>query len=559
MRSGRQRSTRRARRRTSTRRRAWTWAGSGSGTLEALPNTALFTSTQTSPISAYAVTFDGAYLASQARPSNATGGHNWVRVTRSLLPDIAANLNLSNAPGTPAFAALAIADSGGVIYGLNQSFPGGVDTRVAVRYEPGVGVNFPDLTPTGKTWGFPIPRGTSADGLMMVGAAANGQVAPIPPSGALLATNAVAFRYVHTAGTLTGTTTLIPTLPGGTWNMPVALSTTGDRTLVIGNSASYPSGEVYLTDSANNITATLGSPNIGLMPRALGGMTADGTVVAVTLLHRSPAKTRSTASESRSTTNTPTSTTVTGGSILRVCSRRRAKTSRPWAGTRRIWRSPASAPSRAWTWCLGRPAAHRRPERQHRRCGGRVCRRTAGGGVGRLQPCANAARGSVNRGRVGPWRRPDQPDSRGHVPGQRLICLHQQPRLRARPLQLGGQRRWRRVHADNALRHQRRLRAVVALRARPGLAIGVAGDTYTVSDSNCATCSFRRARGSWAAGSIVGGWVGGDPAETDNTFAIVLLGSNLGSSYTSPRLISQPAPTTRLTSAPTRGTRSQRC
>ena len=53
----------------------WTWAGSGSGTLEALPNTALFTSTQTSPISAYAVTSDGAYLASQARPSNATGGH----------------------------------------------------------------------------------------------------------------------------------------------------------------------------------------------------------------------------------------------------------------------------------------------------------------------------------------------------------------------------------------------------------------------------------------------------------------------------------------------------
>ena len=140
----------------------WTWAGSGSGTLEALPNTALFTSTQTSPISAYAVTPDGAYLASQARPSKPPQ-YNWVQVTRSLLPDIAANLNLSNAPGTPAFAALAIADSGGVIYGLRQNGSGGfpTETRVPVRYEPGVGFNFPDLTPTGKTWGFPIPRGTS--------------------------------------------------------------------------------------------------------------------------------------------------------------------------------------------------------------------------------------------------------------------------------------------------------------------------------------------------------------------------------------------------------------
>ena len=71
-----------------------------------------------------------------------------------------------------------------------------------------------------------------------------------------------------------------------------------------------------------------------------------------------------------------------------------------------------------------------------------------------------------------------------------------------------------------------------SLYARPGLAIGVAGDTYTVSDSNCATCSFPAgARIMGGPGSIVGGWVGGDPAETDNTFAIVLLGSNLGSSY----------------------------
>ena len=206
-----------------------------------------------------------------------------MRVTRSLLPDIAANLNLSNAPGTPAFAALAIADSGGVIYGLNQSFPGGVDTRVAVRYEPGVGVNFPDLTPTGKTWGFPIPRGTSADGLMMVGAAANGQVAqvPIPPSGALLATNAVAFRYVHRRHLDWDDD---PDPHAARRHLEHAGGALDDGRPDAGHrqqrQLSERRGVSYRLRQYHH--ATLGSPNIGLMPRALGGMTADGTVVAVT-------------------------------------------------------------------------------------------------------------------------------------------------------------------------------------------------------------------------------------------------------------------------------------
>ncbi len=71
-----------------------------------------------------------------------------------------------------------------------------------------------------------------------------------------------------------------------------------------------------------------------------------------------------------------------------------------------------------------------------------------------------------------------------------------------------------------------------SLYARPGLAIVVAGDTYTVSDSNCATCSFSAgARIMGGPGSIVGGWVGGNPAEPNNTFAIVLLDGSLGSKY----------------------------
>jgi hypothetical protein len=258
------------------------WTHTGSGTLQALPNLGSFTSTQTGSITAYAITPDGTYLASQAHAAN-TSGTDWVRVTRSQVPNLTANLNLSQMPSYPAFAELALSDNGSVNYGwaFDLANPGG--RRFPVRYQVGLGYNFPDLTPTGKTYGFPIPRGTSADGLVMVGAASDGQIVstPLPPYG--LGTNAVAFRYVHTAGTLTGTTTVIPKLPnGGRWNIPVALSSTGATTVVIGDSVDYPAGEAYLTDATNVITATLGSPNRALMPLALGGMTADGSVVAVT-------------------------------------------------------------------------------------------------------------------------------------------------------------------------------------------------------------------------------------------------------------------------------------
>ncbi len=262
----------------------WTGTGAGGGALEALPNGAAFTSTQTASIFSYEITPDATYLASQAHPSDTTGT-NWVRATRSLLPAIAANLNLNLGTGAGSFVNLAMSDNGNVNYGIRQVNGGQpTETRIPVRYEIGLGVNLPDLTPTGKTWGFPIPRGTSSNGQVMVGAAANGQVSFFN-NGPFVASNAVAFRYVHSAGLLTGTTTLIPALPdGGFWNMPVALSSTGTQTVMIGNSNSFPNGEVYLTDAANTVTATLGSPNYGWTPRPLGGMTSDGAVVAVTFV-----------------------------------------------------------------------------------------------------------------------------------------------------------------------------------------------------------------------------------------------------------------------------------
>jgi hypothetical protein len=211
------------------------------------------------PLSAYAITPLGTYLSSTARfPENSGTSGRWTRVERSLLPSAAANLNISllTPIGTSANAALALSDDGGVIYGQRGS-------GVPMRFEPSEGHNFPDLTPTGKTSGFPIPRGTSWDGNVMVGVASNGSVVITDPTGNP-GTNAVAFRYEHNDGTLTGTTTVIPMLPGGTWNMPVAMSSDGSQTLVIGDSTEHQHGEVYLTNAANAITATLGSPNTAL-------------------------------------------------------------------------------------------------------------------------------------------------------------------------------------------------------------------------------------------------------------------------------------------------------
>jgi hypothetical protein len=269
----------------------WTSSGGGSGTLTELPAGTGYVGTNGTPgtaLSALGITPLGTFIASQAR---FVAGIRGVRVDRNLLASVdpgIANLDLSSTGAPAAVVALALSDDGGVVYGQRTTGSGGPPTemRFPVRYEPGGGYNLPDLTPTGKVWGHPIPRGTSWNGLVMVGYAADGPVA-ITATGVapnqIFSTNAVAFRYEHNAGTLTGTTTVIPTLPtGGTWNMPVALSASGDQTVVIGNSTSYPNGEVYLTNAANAITATLGSPNTALMPRVLGGMTADGNVVAVT-------------------------------------------------------------------------------------------------------------------------------------------------------------------------------------------------------------------------------------------------------------------------------------
>ena len=263
----------------------WSSAGGASGTLQALPYGTGVSNTNNTARSAYAITSDGGYVASQAQFANSGTGTRWVRVDRSLLgaaDPTTANLDVSNVGGVPvAFAGLSISDNGQVLYGQGTDASG---TRTPRRYETGVGINVVDMTPTGKTWGVPIPRGTSSDGLVMVGAATDTFITDTGTSSGpygypIFGINTTAFRYVHTTSTLTGTTTIIPPLVSGGWNFPIAMSSDGSVTVVAGNSTAWPSGEIYLTNATNVVLETWGSPNTGLRPRLLGGRSADGAVV----------------------------------------------------------------------------------------------------------------------------------------------------------------------------------------------------------------------------------------------------------------------------------------
>jgi hypothetical protein len=266
----------------------WTSNGAGGGTLEALPEIGGVSNANTFSRFAHAITPDGAFIASQALHTTGSSATRWVRVDRSLLssPDpTTANLDIFTVFGGPfAAAAYALSDDGSVVYGLGGGPAAG--TQTPRRFESGLGINFVDMSATGKTWGVPTPRGTSADGSIMVGIASDGAImgstsSILPPYGyPVHSVNTMAFRYVHTANTLTGTTTAIPFLAnGGTWNFPIATSSDGAVTVVAGNSDDFPNGEIYLTDASNTITAALGSPNMGLTPRPLGGRTADGAIV----------------------------------------------------------------------------------------------------------------------------------------------------------------------------------------------------------------------------------------------------------------------------------------
>ncbi len=241
----------------------WTRSAGGTVNLQALLPAA---NSATSPSAAFAITPNAQFIASQLRTATVTA---WARVNQPLLPNVSAYANLGAVSGTVPLAPLSFSDDGLTVYG-QRAVSG---TLIPARVQGSSG-NDIDVSPTGRTSGLLIPRGASSDGMVAVGMASNGNAALVTLLDGSLGMNTTAFRYAHTIGT-----SVIPKLDQNGWNVPLAISSDGQTTVVAGNTPDgYPLGAVYLTNAANVITATLGSPNTALVPRAPGGMTADGVI-----------------------------------------------------------------------------------------------------------------------------------------------------------------------------------------------------------------------------------------------------------------------------------------
>jgi len=265
----------------------WTLDPGGSPLATSMPNIVVG-GAQTN---AEQITPDAAFIATAAR---AASGPVATRVTTAGFGFI----NLNASPYTvfiPGTAARSISDNGQILYGdviasVNVTIPGGSpaiqprNRNRAARFNTVTGTS-ELINPIDPAFdSFPLPmnqailaRGASADGSVAVGwqfHTANG--GPTPPR------DDQAFRYVASGG---GSVTNLPRLGGGTWNRPVALSSTGSRVMMVGNSSHNANGEVYLFDANTNAITELGSPNTawGLHPAGTAaGMTDDGSVVAIT-------------------------------------------------------------------------------------------------------------------------------------------------------------------------------------------------------------------------------------------------------------------------------------
>lgn len=255
----------------------WRSDGTNPPTLAPLPDLVTNT-TATSRLTAYAITPDAAYIASQARSSATSAARAAVRVTTSSLT----NLNLSAFPPSTAspVAAVAMSSDGTILYGFRQVVVSGVQRLLGVRIDTLGATNslvpFVDASDTDN----PVAdRGSSADGSVAVGSSFS------------TAANHKAYRYVQGSGVAA-----IPFLTGGTFNDAVAISPDGDLVLATGNSGANPNGEAYLYRASTGGIQPLGSPNTLFSPgvhecsptagcqpviQREGGMTADGSVVAM--------------------------------------------------------------------------------------------------------------------------------------------------------------------------------------------------------------------------------------------------------------------------------------
>ena len=242
----------------------WTRDNITSPVLTALPNLVTNALSNQTGMAAQAITRDAAYIASIAHDQPTGPSRVATRVTTNGL----ATLNLTAAPYTvfasPSSAA-AISDDGSILYGV---VPSGANR--AARFD----------TTTNTTTLLPLPPNTTTSTIGNRATSSDGSIAVGTASGT---GGAFAFRYQHGTGV-----TVIPRLPGGTFNRALAVTPNGNITLVSGNTTSLPNGGLYLYDTtvpASPVITKLGSPMTAWAPGAGGaGITADGSVVIVTFL-----------------------------------------------------------------------------------------------------------------------------------------------------------------------------------------------------------------------------------------------------------------------------------
>ncbi len=235
-----------------------------SGTLTALPDLVANTG-GTTAIIASAITPDAAYIAGRAY--NASSG-NTRQSARFDTSNLSSALNLG---GPSAGSAVAISDNGNLLYGF-ASLSG---VNRAYRYTvAGSAADAIGLL-GGKTYNVMTARAASSDGSIALGNASTNTSA----SGA----GNQAFIYDNSGA---GSVTAVGLLSGGTWNQSLALNDAGTLGLYAGDSTSYSTGsEAFLFNGTT--TTTLGAPGAGLLPNIFGGMTNDGSVIALSWFNAS--------------------------------------------------------------------------------------------------------------------------------------------------------------------------------------------------------------------------------------------------------------------------------
>lgn len=267
------------------------WRSDGNGTPQALPDIA--SPVQNPAVTAFAITRNASYIASTARDVIAGTTNSILRAVRVTTNTLSNDENLSAySPAlTVSAGAVAVSESGTVLYGNASGLAIRFDTATQTK------VNIPLLCPSVggacthvHNVNGVAEKGTSADGSVAVGTSSFFSAPNV--------FNRLAYRYVHASGVATA----IPLLPGGTTNTALAVSPDGNLVLVVGNGVDAPNSEPYLYRAGTGEIQRLGSPNNHLLEawgpggricsdsqgscssnRAIAaGMTADGSVVVMT-------------------------------------------------------------------------------------------------------------------------------------------------------------------------------------------------------------------------------------------------------------------------------------